>query len=68
MLDGREGCLEVSFSTFEGVGFSIAATGDGKLGKGVLGAIPIHIIAEASDLKLKKGDRLAWELVLELKK
>jgi hypothetical protein len=68
MLDGREGRLEASFSTFEGVGFSVAAMGDGKLGKGVLGAIPLHIIAEASDLRLKKGDKLVWELALELKK
>ncbi len=33
---------------------SIFATGDSRLGKGVLGAIPLHLIYEANDFKLKK--------------
>jgi hypothetical protein len=68
LLKGREGDLKASFKTFEKVRFSLAATGDGKLGKGVLGAIPLHVIAEAADIKLKKGEQINWELTLELLK
>ncbi|HEV7645871.1 MAG TPA: hypothetical protein VGO50_18165 [Pyrinomonadaceae bacterium] len=68
VLKGREGSLKVSFKTFEGMRFSLTATGDGRLGKGVLGAIPLHVIAEATDIKLKKGEQINWELTLELLK
>jgi hypothetical protein len=68
VLKGREGDLKASFKTFDKVRFSLAAAGDSRLGKGVLGPIPLHVIAEAADLKLKKGEQINWELTLELLK
>ena len=44
------------------------ATGDSKLGKGVLAAIPIHLVYEAKDLAFKAGESRTWELELELLK
>jgi hypothetical protein len=68
ILSGREGALGASFKPFSGTSISVLAAGDGRLGKGVLGAIPIHIVAEAVNLKLRKGETLRWELSLELLK
>ena len=68
LLNGRDGLIEVSFDPFDGTEFSVEATGDAKLGKGVLGGIPLHIVAAAADLQLKRGESLTWELSLELKK
>ena len=44
----------------------IDAAGNGPLSKGVLGAIPLHIVAERSSFLLKKGESVSWELRLEL--
>lgn len=44
----------------------VDAAGNGPLSKGVLGAIPIHIIAERGAFSLKKGESVSWELTLEL--
>jgi hypothetical protein len=68
LLQGREGSLKASFKTFEDVRFSVTATGDSRLSKGVLGAIPLHVIAEAQNIILKKNEKLSWELSLELLK
>lgn len=64
--DGREGKMKIDLKVFDGVNFSVLATGDSRLGKGVLGAIPLHIVAEAKDLNLKKGDNLTFEMSIEL--
>jgi hypothetical protein len=52
----------------DGAKVSIDATGDSKLGKGVLGPIPIHLIARDKNIELAKGKQLKWELTLELLK
>jgi hypothetical protein len=49
-----------------GTQFGIQATGDGRLGKGVLGAIPIHVIMNSGDRKLMKGEKFVWEISLEV--
>lgn len=64
-LEGREGKMKVEFIPIDGTSFSIYATGDGKLGKGVLGAIPLHIIAISKNLTLKKGQTLTWKISME---
>ncbi len=46
--------------------FRIVAAGNGPLSKGVLGAIPIHIVAERGAFILKKGESVSLELTLEL--
>lgn len=68
ILNGREGVLAVNFKTDWKTTSEIFATGDSRLGKGVLGAIPIHLIFEAKDLQMKKGQKLSWEISLELLK
>jgi hypothetical protein len=68
VLAGREGTLKAVFKPFAATSFSTLATGDGRLSKGVLGAIPVHIVATATNIKLKKGEKLSWDLSLELLK
>ena len=65
-FDGREGRMKAEFVPFDGTEFSIFATGDGRLGKGVLGAIPIHVVAKARERNLRKGQSLSWKISLEL--
>ncbi|HEX8248513.1 MAG TPA: hypothetical protein VF599_10100 [Pyrinomonadaceae bacterium] len=65
-LSGREGTLAVTVKTSWKANPEILATGDSRLGKGVLGAIPLHLIYESTDLQLKKGQKLTWEISLEL--
>jgi hypothetical protein len=67
-LKGREGALNVTIDAPENAKFDIAATGNSRLGKGVLGAIPIHINVTTGALELKKGSRLSWKLILVLEK
>jgi hypothetical protein len=67
-FEGREGALSVSANADWKYQTSLLATGDSALGKGVLGAIPLHLIYEAKDLQIKKGQKMSWEIVLELLK
>jgi len=48
--------------------FDVEAVGDGRLGKGVLGAIPFHLVAEAAERTLAKGEKLVWEISFEIVK
>lgn len=68
IFEGREGILSVSARADWVYNTSLKATGDSRLGKGVLGAMPLHLIYEATDLRLKKGQKTTWELTLELLK
>ena len=65
-FSGREGTLAVGVKSDWKTSREILATGDGRLGKGVLGAVPLHLIFESSDLQLKKGQKTTWEISLEL--
>lgn len=67
-LTGREGKLSVGVKSDWKTNSTIFATGDGKLGKGVLGAIPLHLIFESADVQLKKGTGSSWEIQIELLK
>lgn len=64
-LRGREGTLVVRVKTDWKTTSEILATGDGRLGKGVLGAIPLHLVFDSVDLKLKKDQQMTWEINLE---
>jgi len=68
IFTGREGTMAVSPRADWAFSSRVTATGDSKLGKGVLGAIPLHLVLEAADIQLKKGQRLSWEISLELVK
>ena len=65
---GREGTLKVTANADWKFATSLEATGDSKRGKGVLGAIPLHLIYSAEDLKLERGKSLTWRLTLEVSK
>jgi hypothetical protein len=67
ILNGREGVLAVKV-TGDWTTSEVVATGDSRLGKGVLGPIPIHLVYEAKDLVFKAGESKVWELELELLK
>jgi len=62
VLKGREGSLKAVFQPLKGTQYSILATGDGRLGKGVLGAIPIHLLAVANGISLKRGEVIKWSV------
>ena len=66
-MEGREGRSTVSFKNASGTAIRIVASGDGKLSKGVLGAIPIYLIAESENIKLTSGQKLSWEMSIEPK-
>ncbi len=66
IFEGREGTLKVTANADWKYDVSLMATGDSRLGKGVLGAIPLHLIFESNDLLLKKGQKAVWEITLEL--
>ena len=65
-FSGREGTLAVSVKSDWKTNQSIIAMGDSRLGKGVLGAIPLHSVYESADLRLEEGRKIAWEITLEL--
>lgn len=67
-LRGREGKIAVSVRSDWKTTSEIFATGDSRLGKGVLGAIPVHIVFQSADLQIEKGQKLTWEMTLELLK
>lgn len=65
-FEGREGKLKAEFKPIANSRFTIVAAGDGKLSKGVLGAIPLHLTSTVQNITLKKGDAYTWEISLEL--
>lgn len=50
------------------VNFSVEASGDGPLGRGVQGAIPLHLAYEARDLTIQPGKPLKYKLSLTVEK
>jgi hypothetical protein len=40
------------------------ATGDGPLGRGARGPVPLHLVYEARDVALAPGQPLTWTLTL----
>ncbi|MEP6944295.1 MAG: hypothetical protein ABJA02_00140 [Acidobacteriota bacterium] len=68
ILDGREGRLTVIASADWNYSISLLATGDGRLGKGVLGPIPLHLVYSSEDIELKKDKKASWRLSLDVAK
>jgi hypothetical protein len=68
IMQGREGTLKVTANADWKFTTSLEAAGDSKRSKGVLGAIPIHLIYSAEDLKLTKNKGKTWRLTLEVSK
>ena len=68
ILQGAEDTLKVTASADWKFATSLEATGDTKRSKGVLRAIPLHLIYSAEDLKLTKNRNSTWRLTLEVSK
>lgn len=66
-MTGPEGTTLVSVEVPEGTKIGINATGDGRLSKGVLRAIPLHIVAERAGFKLAAGQKMSWTISVEPK-
>jgi hypothetical protein len=64
-MNGPEGTTLVSIEIPQGTKIGITATGDSKLSKGVLRAIPLHIVAEKESIKLAPGQKLTWQISVE---
>jgi hypothetical protein len=58
------GALDVTFGADFPVEATVLATGDTANGRGVHGAIPLHLVYEAQNLELKAGSRLKSKLIL----
>lgn len=65
-FQGRDGTLRATANASWPLATSLQAAGDSKLSKGVLGAIPLHLIYAADNLELKKGKLSTWQLTLEV--
>jgi len=48
------------------VGISSFATGDGPLGRGSQGAIPLHLVLDSNDISFDPGTPKSWEIDLSL--
>ena len=68
IFDGREGTLRVTAKSDWPISVSLKAVGDSKLSKGVLGAIPLHLIYSAENFELKKNKKSTWQITLEVSK
>ncbi len=68
IFEGREGTLKVSANADWKYHISLFASGDSKLSKGVLLAIPLHLIYKAENIQLKKGKKVTWQISLEVLK
>lgn len=68
VFQGREGTLKVVTNADWQFETSLEATGDSKLSKGVLLAIPLHLIYRAENIQLKKDKKLTWQISLEVLK
>jgi hypothetical protein len=59
-----KGTLDVTFGADFPVEATVVAAGDTALGRGVHGAIPLHLVYEAQNVELKSGSPLRIKLIL----
>lgn len=64
MFEGPEGEINVTATADWPFDTSLRATGDSKLSKGTLRAIPLHLIYSANDILLMGRKPLTWKLSL----
>ena len=63
-FEGREGVLAVSATADWENKIDLTVTGDSRLGKGTLGAIPMHLIYSTENLQLRANQARRWKLNL----
>jgi hypothetical protein len=64
LMTGSGGPLHVVVDVPWKTESAIRATGDGPLGRGARGYIPLHLAYEARDLRLTPGQPITWRLTL----
>jgi hypothetical protein len=65
-MKGSDTTLAVNASADWPLMISMKATGDGPLGRGARGPIPLHLIYESSNLQLKPDKPAHWRLILSV--
>jgi len=63
-LSAANGDLRVSVTTPWPTEISVRATGNGVLGRGARGAVPLHLMYEARDVRIAPGQPLTWQMTL----
>jgi hypothetical protein len=65
LLTGGSAPLRVTVTTpWPQVTQRAQATGNGPLGRGARGAVPMHLVYEARDVRIAPGQPLTWQLTL----
>jgi hypothetical protein len=64
MLNGPDASLRIAVDAPWHPQATIQATGNGPLGRGARGYIPLHVVYEARDVRLAAGQPIAWRLTL----
>jgi hypothetical protein len=59
------GTLEVSGTADWPLAVSLQAAGGGALGRGARGGVPLHLVYEARDVRLKAGEPARWRITLK---
>jgi hypothetical protein len=65
-FQSSKGALDVMFGADFPVQGSLLATGDTALGRGVHGAIPLHLVFEAQNVDVRPGSPLKSTLILKI--
>ncbi|HEV7373146.1 MAG TPA: hypothetical protein VGN95_00355 [Pyrinomonadaceae bacterium] len=60
------GTLQVAAVGDWPMSISLMATGDGPLGRGARGAIPLHLVYESHDVRLAPGKPLRWRMTIKV--
>ena len=61
----NDGTLEVSATADWPLTVSMQAAGGGALGRGARGGVPLHLVYEARDVRLKAGEPARWRITLK---
>lgn len=64
-LVSNDGTLEVSATADWPLTVSTQAAGGGALGRGARGGVPLHLVYEARDVRLKAGEPARWRITLK---
>jgi hypothetical protein len=64
-FEAQEGALEVTATAAWPLKVSVRATGDSTLGRGARGALPLHLVYEARDLRLNPQRPARWRITLK---
>ncbi len=66
VFTGDEGTLKINADADWKYEVSVSAAGDSRLGKGVIRAIPLHLVLTADTLQLKARQPKRWQIEIEV--